>query len=97
MDRTRFAEMEAIREGRPAPGPQSELARGIVTLMVSLVADPDLFRAALEYVGTITPVQEILARPEVVSRIADAQEVLKDKPRSPVPGPTRDELLRLVS
>lgn len=97
VDRARFAEMEAIREGRQPPPPQSELARRIASLMASLAADPDLFRAALEYIGTITPVQEILERPDVLRKLAAAQEALKDKPRAPVPGPTREELLRLVN
>jgi len=97
LDRTRFSEMQAIRENREVPPPDTELARGIVSLMSLLIADPDLFRAGLEYVGTITPVQRILARPDVVQRMATAREALKDKPRPPIPGPTREQLLQLVS
>ena len=96
VDRARFAEMEAIRSGSEVPRPTSELARGIASLMSLLAADPDLFRAALEYVGTITPVQEILRRPDVAERMAAARERMKDVPRGPMPGPSRDELLRLV-
>ena len=60
--------------------------------------DPDLFRDALEYVGTMTPVQEILERPEVVQRIAAAREAMKMKaaPPPPIPGPNRTQLLQLV-
>jgi 2-polyprenyl-6-methoxyphenol hydroxylase-like FAD-dependent oxidoreductase len=97
LDRTRFSEMQAIRENREVPPPDTELARGIVSLMSLLIADPDLFRAGLEYIGTITPVQRILARPDVVQRMAAAREALKDKPRPPIPGPTREQLLQLVS
>jgi len=68
-----------------------------VSLMSVLIADPDLFRAALEYIGTITPVQQILARPDVVQRMAAAREALKDTPRPPIPGPSREQLLQLVS
>jgi len=49
--------------GREASQPADELWRGIRALLSTMVADPDLFRAALEYIGTITPVQDILRRP----------------------------------
>ena len=97
LDRARFSEMQAIRENREVPPPDNDLARGIVSLMSVLIADPDLFRAGLEYIGTITPVQKILARPDVVQRMAAAREALKDKPRPPIPGPSREQLLQLVS
>jgi hypothetical protein len=64
--------------------------------MSLLGADPDLFRAALEYIGTITPVQDILERPEVAARMATARERMKGAPRPPVPGPTREQWLQLV-
>ena len=97
VDRTRFAEIEAIREGREAPPPASELARRIRALFFSIPASPDLFRDLLEYIGTITPVQEILERPEVVQRMAVAREALKGSaPPGPPPGPTRSQLLEIV-
>jgi 2-polyprenyl-6-methoxyphenol hydroxylase-like FAD-dependent oxidoreductase len=96
VDRARFSEMEALREGREATAPDNELARRIGALMSSLAADADLFRAALEYIATITPVQEILERPEVAHRMATARETMKRIPPAPVPGPTREQLLQLV-
>ena len=96
VDRARFAEMEAIREGREPGAPDNELARRIGSLMSVLGADPDLFRAAMEYIGTITPVQQILQRPEVVQRMAAARDAMKGAPRGPVPGPTREQLLQLI-
>jgi 2-polyprenyl-6-methoxyphenol hydroxylase-like FAD-dependent oxidoreductase len=96
VDRARFGEMHAIREGRDAT-PPGGLAGRIRDLMFSLVVDPDLFRNAMEYVGTLTPVQIILERPEVVQRLARAREALKDVPRPPVPGPDRNQLLRIVA
>jgi 2-polyprenyl-6-methoxyphenol hydroxylase-like FAD-dependent oxidoreductase len=97
LDRARFAEMGAIREGREPTVPDNELGRRIVSLMSLLPTDPDLFRAALEYIGTITPVQVILERPEVAQRMAAAREAMKGKPRPPIPGPTREQLLQLVA
>jgi len=96
VDRARFGEMVALREGRQPTPPANELARRIGGLMASIVASPDLFRAALEYIGTLTPVQQILERPEVVRRMADAAEAMKGTPRPPIPGPTRAQLLELV-
>ena len=49
MDRTRFAQMAAVREGREAPMPEGELAQQIASLFRFMSADPDLFRDALEY------------------------------------------------
>jgi 2-polyprenyl-6-methoxyphenol hydroxylase-like FAD-dependent oxidoreductase len=98
VDRARFAEMEAIREGREVPPPASELARTIRAFASSIAASPDLFRDFLEYVGTITPVQEILGRPEVVQRLAAAREAMKGmEPPGPPPGPNRDQLLQIVA
>ncbi len=96
MDRARFAQLEAARSGTPVP-PPGELARRIGGLLRSMSADPDLFRAALEYLATITPVQSILNRPAVQERIRVAAEALARTPPRPAPGPNRNELLKIVS
>jgi hypothetical protein len=61
-----------------------------------LGADPDLFRAALEYIGTITPIQQILTRPAVQERIRAVREAFKDAPPPSLPGPNRQQLLEIV-
>jgi hypothetical protein len=96
MDRVRFAEMEALREGRRPPPPGDELSKNIYALFMTMGADPDLYRAAIEYIGTITPVQEILRRSDVQERMRAAQEAMKDRPPVPMPGPNREQLLELV-
>jgi 2-polyprenyl-6-methoxyphenol hydroxylase-like FAD-dependent oxidoreductase len=96
VDRMRFGEMVAIREGRDPTPPSNELAHGIAGLMSSIPASPDLLRDALEYIGTLTPVQEILARPEVGQRIAAARTAMKGLPRPAMPGPSRTQLLQIV-
>ena len=96
-DRMRFAEIEAIREGRAIPPPQDTLAAGIRSLMASMGRSPDLFRAALEYVATITPVQDILKRPAVAEAIRQMAADLKDSPPQPFPGPSRRELIELMA
>ena len=97
VDRMRFAQMEALREGRPPAAPTSELAQQCASLFRAMMADADLFRAGLEYVGTITPVQSILRRPDVAARLATAAQALRDAAPPPIPGPTRAQLLELLS
>jgi 2-polyprenyl-6-methoxyphenol hydroxylase-like FAD-dependent oxidoreductase len=96
-DRARFAEMNALREGRAPEVPADQLARGIGSLMSTLGADPDLFRAGLEYLTTITPVQQILQRPEVTTRMRAVREAMKGAPALRFPGPDRQQLLELLS
>ena len=95
-DRVRFAEIEALRARREPARPSDALATGMGALFAAIPVDPDLFRAALEYVGTITPVQCILERPDVVRRIAAATAILQDAPQMPMPGPSRAQLLEIV-
>jgi hypothetical protein len=90
--------MEAVREGRDLPPPASDLARSIRGLFLSTPASADLFRDFLEYIGTITPVQTILERPDVVERLAAAREAMKGiSPPPPPPGPSRSQLLQIVA
>lgn len=97
MDRTRFAEMEALRDGRAPAPPATPLARDVSALFMTMIASPDLFRQAIEYVATITPVQEILRRPGVADAIAQAQAAMRNTPPPPMPGPNRAQLLELVT
>jgi 2-polyprenyl-6-methoxyphenol hydroxylase-like FAD-dependent oxidoreductase len=96
VDRMRFAEMDALREGRKPPQPDDPLAIGIRSLFATMAADPDLFRAALEYIGTITPVQQILERPVVRERIRVARDAFTNASPPPIPGPSRQQLLAIL-
>lgn len=93
LDRARFAQVEALREGREPPQPSDELSRGLAALFTVMITDPDLFRAALEYVATLTPIQEILQRPAVARAVSTA---MGDAPPMQLPGPDRRQLLDLV-
>lgn len=96
VDRARFAAMDALREGRE-PGPPAGETAALLGFMSLIGVDPDLFRAGLEYIGTITPVQQILRRPEVIERLRNMREAMKDAPPPPrPPGPDRAQLLTLV-
>jgi 2-polyprenyl-6-methoxyphenol hydroxylase-like FAD-dependent oxidoreductase len=95
-DRARFAEMEALRQGREPQPLADSLARDIESLFLTMIADPDLFRLALEYLGTITPIQQIFERPGVREAIRARRAELKDRPVQ-IPGPNRQQLLELVA
>jgi 2-polyprenyl-6-methoxyphenol hydroxylase-like FAD-dependent oxidoreductase len=94
-DTYRFAEIEALRRGEEPPAPDGAYLP-IHNLRTVMSADPFLFRAALEYIGTLTPVQEILKRAEVQERMSAVLERMKDAPPPTMPGPDRGELLALV-
>ncbi len=94
-DRARFAEMEALREGREPPAADG-LSKAIDLLLVAMAFDPELYRCALEYIGTITPAQTILARPGVQEAIAAVIAALKQAPPRRMPGPDRQQLLDLM-
>jgi 2-polyprenyl-6-methoxyphenol hydroxylase-like FAD-dependent oxidoreductase len=97
VDRARFAEMEALRQGQEPPPPRDALARGVLSLLRAMGVDRELFRAALEYIGTLTPAQDILRRPEIADRIRVAGDAMKSAPPKPMPGPSRAQLLEIVA
>ena len=97
VDRTRYAQIEALRDGREPPPPADDLSRGILSLLSTMTMSGDLFRAGLEYVGTVTPVQQILRRPGVVEEIRAARERLANAPPVQMPGPDRKRLLELMT
>src|SRR5262245_11663928 len=61
-----------------------------------MATDPDLFRAALEYVGTITPLQDLFERPMIASRVRRAMDAMGDSGSMPMPGPDRTQLVALM-
>lgn len=76
--------------------PSDPLYLSILSLMRTMGGDADLFRAAMEYIGTLTPIQTIVNRPEVNERILAAQQRMKDVPPMAMPGPSRTQLLELA-
>jgi hypothetical protein len=91
-DRARFAEIEALREGRELPPADDEQAQLVNAFFALLPTDPEIFRAAMEVVACITPLAQVLMRPSVRERIAAGA----DQSPMPMPGPTRAELLALL-
>jgi hypothetical protein len=94
MDRTRIARFNALIEGRPEPQPTDPPARIAKSLLVGMMYDADLFRAAVEMRSLLALPQEVMARPGVVDRImevADAHQAVTP------PGPSREELLHMLA
>ena len=92
MDHARFADVQADIDGVERPPPSKDdpgYAFG-----VAAPHDPDLFRASTEFVTCLARPEELMARPGFVDRVL---EVAKGKEPFQPPGPTRAELLALVS
>jgi 2-polyprenyl-6-methoxyphenol hydroxylase-like FAD-dependent oxidoreductase len=94
-DRARFAEMSALTEGRRPPPVVDDLSNDIESLLSTMMADADLFRFGLEYIGTITTAQEILSRPGVRDAIRAARQAMSGAPPA-LPGPNRAQLLEML-
>ena len=88
-DRQRIGEMTALREGREPLTPDPASRR----FFTAAGQDADVFRALLETVHCLALPQQVLARPVVARQV----ERLGDAPATPLPGPDRTELLRLLA
>jgi 2-polyprenyl-6-methoxyphenol hydroxylase-like FAD-dependent oxidoreductase len=94
VDRSRLAEIEAIRAGR-APEPPGDAAGTVrAALPVAMGRDPDVFRAGLEIIGCLTLPQDVFARSGLAERVL---ALGADANGAPPRGPDREELLRLVA
>ena len=60
------------------------------TLQAAAPTDPDLLRAALDVGGLLTRGADVVRRPEVAARLADAPAV------APFPGPDRAGVLAII-
>jgi hypothetical protein len=92
MDQARIAQIDALRAGRTPAPPADAQSRRVDAFFGAMLADVDLFRAAMEYIGTVSPIQEILRRPEIAAAIDGAGDAAPPS----VPGPSREALLDLV-
>ena len=96
MDRARFAEMEALREGREPPALEDPFVVRVGSLMRAMTTDLELFRAALEYVATLTPIQEILRRTDIAQRLDEFERSSGNVMAPLIPGPDREALLEIL-
>ena len=94
IDRTRIARFNASIEGRPEPQPTDPPARIANALLVAMMYDADIFRAAVEMRSLLALPQEVMARPGMVDRIL---EVAGTHEAVVPPGPSRQELLHMLA
>ena len=87
-DRARIGEMDAAREGRPAPSPDPAAA----ALLSAAMHDGDVFRALIETVACLALPEDVLARPEIAAKVANLGGLGSDA----LPGPDRRQLMALV-
>jgi len=89
-DRTRIAEMDALRQGRePPPRERTEAA-----IRTAMRRDADVFRGALEIRMCLALPDEVVARPGFMDKVAP---YVTAEPPAPLPGPDRSTLLRLIA
>jgi hypothetical protein len=96
MDRARVREMDALRAGEELPpfapdDVQAQIQRAFFT---ALEHDADIFRAFLEVMGCLATPEEILARPGMFEKVIAGAD---GKEPTPLPGPSRQELLEIVA
>jgi 2-polyprenyl-6-methoxyphenol hydroxylase-like FAD-dependent oxidoreductase len=94
LDRTRWARLQAVIEGRPIPEATDPATRVRDALMVAIRHDADLFRAFSEMTSLLALPRDVMSRPGMVDSIL---KVASRHEAAAPPGPTRAETLRLVA
>jgi 2-polyprenyl-6-methoxyphenol hydroxylase-like FAD-dependent oxidoreductase len=87
-DRTRVAEMDALRRGEVPPPPEATAA----AMAAALMRDPDVFRGMLEIGGCLALPEDVFARPGFMDKVFAHAGARTWTP----PGPDRAALLELV-
>jgi hypothetical protein len=88
-DRTRLAEMNAIRQGVEPPPPTGPMAR----LVAAAGSDADAFRALIETVECLALPQDVFQRTGMMERL----ERYGGGRAASAPGPDREQLLSLLA
>jgi 2-polyprenyl-6-methoxyphenol hydroxylase-like FAD-dependent oxidoreductase len=92
VDRSRMAQIEALRAGVTPPAPEQIGARVGAALPAAMSRDPEAFRAGLEISSCLTLPREVFARPGFAERVL---EQAAQATRAPF-GPDREGLLALL-
>jgi len=95
LDNHRIAEIAAVIEGRSPRQEDADLAGApLRDLLTAMTWDADVFRAHAEMIAMLAPPQEIMSRPGLARAITAAADG-----RDPwiAPGPTRTEVLKMLS
>jgi flavin-dependent dehydrogenase len=94
FDRQRKEQIDASIDGRPARAPTDPAALARRALPVAMMDDADLFRAFAEIIAMLALPQQVMTRPGLIDRImriADGRQALTP------PGPSRDQVLRMLA
>jgi flavin-dependent dehydrogenase len=92
-DRARLRMLEASRSGVPPAPPPDAATAARALLPVAAGRDADVFRAYVETRACLATIDEVMARPGLADRVLE----LTADGAPPLPGPTRAELLELLS
>jgi 2-polyprenyl-6-methoxyphenol hydroxylase-like FAD-dependent oxidoreductase len=93
-DHVRYAQIAAAIEGREPPASDDPAAKLQAAFAIAAAYDPDVARAFLEMMTCQTQPKDVLGRPGLVDKIL---EVSSTHPPPQAAGPSRGELLELVS
>jgi 2-polyprenyl-6-methoxyphenol hydroxylase-like FAD-dependent oxidoreductase len=93
-DRARIDQLRAARDGGPYVVPADPASRLRAALPLAMGVDADAFRAGMEIVACLALPREVFARPGLAEKVMAAAAARGD---FRMPGPTRAELLELVS
>jgi 2-polyprenyl-6-methoxyphenol hydroxylase-like FAD-dependent oxidoreductase len=88
-DRVRIAEMDAIRRGSVPP----PLDPAMAAILSAMPTEAVVFRGVIETLTCLALPQEVFVRPEFQAAVAP----YAGQTPSPLPGPSRDELVALAS
>ena len=95
VDRMRAAQVAASIEGRPpAPVPASPEVRVVQDVSAAMMVDADAFRAFLELTFMLALPEDLVSRPGFAGHVRNIAAAL---PPARFPGPTRQELLAMLS
>lgn len=95
LDNQRLSQIAAVIQGRSPQDDGPDLAGApLRDLLAAMTWDADVFRAYLEMIAMLAPPQEIMTRPGLARKIAEAADG-----RDPwvAPGPSRAEVLKMMS
>jgi 2-polyprenyl-6-methoxyphenol hydroxylase-like FAD-dependent oxidoreductase len=88
-DRSRVAEMDALRSGIEPPPPDPQMA----AIGAAVLRDPDVFRGVIETVTCLGLPQEVFSRPGFMTKVS----ALATETPFTAPGPDRAQLLDLLA
>jgi 2-polyprenyl-6-methoxyphenol hydroxylase-like FAD-dependent oxidoreductase len=95
VDRMRAAQVAAAIDGRPpAPVPASPEVQVVQDVSAAMMVDADAFRAFLELTFMLALPEDLVSRPGFAAHVRNIAAAL---PPARFPGPTRQELLAMLS